>query len=396
MYFFHREDSSDKLIFWIPLAGLVQNCLSLGDLSACWLQEDFEKSIHSYLHHIGIQVDLDEFLLTLKTRKVVFLFDGIDEAIKPAPSLPKTIGQLAEKYKDNIQVIVTSRMSGEYLNEIPFFAITLLPFTPEQRDRFIAQWFQNDPDPGVIERIKKHLEKNQAIADIITNPLLATTLCVLAKHKLPLPRTEINMYNDRIKLLTGHYDNMKNILSRVTVTPQTLELFAQKLAFYFHYNTIREAYMSDLQVDIRKITQNEIDADEAKIALRELADPCNLLVPMTEDGKFGFGHLRYQEHLAAKELVSNRGIEILPMLKQEWWYGVLILFARMNQKLLWLIKAMGDQQECSNYQQILEAMIATRPKAEQINLEDLFKKYLILEGNGLHDTEILDIDEFED
>jgi hypothetical protein len=116
---------------------------------------------------------------------------------------------------------------------------------------------------------------------------------------------------------------------------------------------------------------------------------------MTEDGKFGFGHLRYQEHLAAKELVSNRGIEILPMLKQEWWYGVLILFAQMNQKLFWLIKAMGDQRECSNYQQILEAMIATRPKAEQVNLDDLFKKHLILEGNGLYGSEIFDIDEFD-
>lgn len=43
-------------------------------------------------------------------------------------------------------------------------------------------------------------------AEIIRNPLLATTLCVLAKNEIELPNTEITLYDERLKLLTGYYD----------------------------------------------------------------------------------------------------------------------------------------------------------------------------------------------
>jgi hypothetical protein len=49
---------------------------------------------------------------------------------------------------------------------------------------------------------------------------------------------------------------------------------------------------------------------------------------MTEDGKVGFGHLRYQEYLAALEIQSNRAINIIEYMDQEWWRGVLVFSHR--------------------------------------------------------------------
>jgi hypothetical protein len=176
---------------------------------------------------------------------------------------------------------------------------------------------------------------------------------------------------------------MKNIVSRISVTPQTLENLAQKIAYYLHSRNKREETFQTLQLDIRRITMNEMDAKLALTALDELIDPCNLLIPMSDDGKFGFGHLRYQEHLAAKELLANRGIDVLPLLKQSWWKGVLLLFARMNSNLEWLVRAVGDVFQISNYEVLLTEMIATRPKSEQLSLEHLYKNYQLLEHGGL-------------
>ena len=59
---------------------------------------------------------------------------------------------------------------------------------------------------------------------------------------------------------------------------------------------------------------------------------------MTEDGKFGFGHLRYQEYLVAQELLLNRGIDLISLLADPWWRGAFVLFAQMNENVHWLIE----------------------------------------------------------
>ena len=111
---------------------------------------------------------------------------------------------------------------------------------------------------------------------------------------------------------------------------------AQKIAFQLHYKGLRGESKTKLKEIAVKEAMRMYSKDEARTAVEELIDPCNILVPMTEDGEFGFGHLRYQEHLAAKELLSNRGIKISPFLDQSWWHGTLILFSQMNTNLIWL------------------------------------------------------------
>jgi len=85
------------------------------------------------------------------------------------------------------------------------------------------------------------------VAFIIHNPLLSTILCILAKNDVDLPNTEIKLYNDRLKLLTGYYDRVKNIDSRIFSTPQTLEMLAQKLAFYLHTKGSRKEDKNSLK-----------------------------------------------------------------------------------------------------------------------------------------------------
>ena len=57
---------------------------------------------------------------------------------------------------------------------------------------------------------------------------------------------------------------------------------------------------------------------------------------MTQDGQLGFGHLRYQEYLAACEIRYNRGIDIKKLLNKSWWRGALTLFSMLADDISFL------------------------------------------------------------
>ena len=201
MYAINRECSSEKLFICVPLANVTQLWQKqISEFSEEQKILSFDESIAGYLIYKGIPMTTGQFLYFLSATNTVMMLDGIDEAIKLNPWLPKAINQLSKKYQDKMQLIVTSRMSGSYHNELSFFSVTLLPFTTEQRNKFIDNWFEKE-DNKIADRIKKHLNKNKSINEIVKNPLLTTTLCVLAKNDVDLPNTEIKLYDDKSHFL---------------------------------------------------------------------------------------------------------------------------------------------------------------------------------------------------
>lgn len=391
IYALNRTETDEKLIIWAPLSQVIPYCrLADSTISAnpseikINLISGFVNAIHEYLVSKSIDITNEDFIAILNERKCVFLLDGLDEVIKNNPWLPKAINHLEQQF-ELLQIIVTSRMSGDYIDELHFFTVTLLPFTSQQRDEFISRWF-GPKDQAIVKNIKEHLNTNKVIGEIVKNPLLTTTLCVLAKHRLPLPQTEIKLYNDRLRLLTGYYDNVKNIDTRVTITPQNLELLAQKLAFHLHSINLRGMNKDLLIEAAKKLMQGHLSEDEAKVALLELIDPCNIIVPVTSEGDFGFGHLRYQEHLAAIELKTNRSIDVEKFLTNIWWRDTLILFARMSESLEWLIAKVSYQIRIPKVSETINEMILTRPLNEQIILKRNIEE-LLIEGDELFNLE---------
>ena len=377
MYALNNKSNSDKVIIWAPLAQVVTNWKQNHNETKIEFKiQNLDIAICEYLRYQGVEISNDNFINILQSKSVVVLFDGLDEAMRSNQWLPDGINYIAKKYSSYLQVIVTSRMSGPFVERLNFFTITLLPFTKNQRNQFIEKWF-DDKDSEIKEKIKSHFAKNKSIDEITRNPLLTTTLCVLAKHELPLPQTEINLYNNRLKLLTGYYDNVKNIKSRVSTTPHNLEFLAKKLAYYLHNKSKREDSIENLENVAVTILKNNLNEKQAKVAFKELIDPCNIIVPMSDTGKYGFGHLRYQEHLAAMELVSNRNINILILLgpKLPWWRESLYFFAEMSDDLTWLITTLGHQVHSSRYKEILEELIRLRPQSEVEKIRVLFNKF---------------------
>ncbi len=372
MYSLNNEYEVAKLYIPISLSSLSQ----FRQINSATVRLD--EVIAEYISSRGISITPQQIILHFQNKQIVLLLDGLDEVIKDNPSLPKVIRRLGNDYSNNLQIIVTSRSSGSQIDQIPYFAVTILPFTPRQRTDFIDKWF-DDNNRKKVNRIISHLEKNPGLAEVVNTPLLTTILCVLANNEIALPNTEIKLYNERIKLLTGYYDRIKNIPNRIISSPQILEFLAQKIAYYFHHRVKRDEHKKELIETARHLTLFILSGQEAEIALNELINPCNILVPMSDDGKFGFEHLRYQEHLAAKELLSDRGRDVISLLKQSWWQGCLRFFTIMNSDLTWLIKEIAKERNIIALKEQVKTLVNLRPIPERKKIIKLIETYLQVE-----------------
>jgi hypothetical protein len=375
------QQASDTTLY-LPLARLTSlvNERRAGSNLTTW-PPPFEEAVARYVEAIGAGVGAASLTERFRHGRVVLLVDGVDEVIRSAPWILDAIRSIAVRFP-GMQVVTSSRMSGEYLEQIPFVALTLLPFTDKQRDQFIRQWFLQDAEEGSlhIQRIQDHLTKHRKIGDIVRSPLLATMLCVLEENKVPLPDSEIKLYSSRLSLLLGYYDIHKQV-ARLRCPKELLELVARRLAFALHLAGKKEEDREWLCLMAKEGVRDEATDRELKLAVDELIDPCNILVPMTEDGKLGFGHLRYQEHLAAFEIMHNRGIDIGPFLAQPWWMGVFILFAKMNQSIEWLIHSSTVWDRFPDCERTIMAMIGVRPTEERTRLRGIVKKMRELSGD---------------
>ncbi|WFR77125.1 NACHT domain-containing protein [Janthinobacterium rivuli] len=368
------SDKADEITLWIPLTRILHRDESYDNDEISGISK-LERAISKFFGG-GAAIHENEVIPLIKSKKrAVFIFDGIDEVIRRSPWIILAIQEVCVKY-NNCQVIVSARSTGSYPELRNFLGLTLLPFNDEQVSSFVNGWFKEDVEMGCD--VVKHLAKVHSVAEIVRNPLLATVLCVLAENKVPLPSGELAMYEERMKLLLGHYDIHKKT-RRLHSHHSLLETTARQIAFQLHIQNIRSVSVESLETfAIRGLDSvvPKISYEAIRKAVNELIDPCNILVPMTDEGAFGFGHLRYQEFLSAKELHNNRSIDILPLLTSSWWRPVIVLFCRLGGKVDFIInEVIGKEHTVDKYKDTLLAIIATRGKNEQRYLKGLISEH---------------------
>lgn len=366
----YEMNSSDKLTLFLPLTKVVSPQMEeeKDHFSA------LEKGILNYINNVqNKSIQLNQLREIINGyEKSVFIFDGVDEVARTAPWIVEAINKLVEVYRKS-QVIMSSRIGGKYLSEIKFLTITVLPFTDKQLTDFITGWFKNDPSK--ILEIKNHLKNNKSVDEVVRNPLLATILCTLAESNVPLPTKEISLYKERIKLLLGHYDIHKQA-KRLESHHEILEAVTRKIAYKLHTSTKRMDTKEKL-IEMARVSLGHIYSnDQLELAVTELISSCNILTLMSSDSEFGFGHLRYQEHLAAEEIVKDRGIEIPPLLYSQWWRSVMVLFAQMTDNFYAIFESQLEAHiGLGKTAATIEAMLAVRSEKERKNIGELIKRY---------------------
>lgn len=378
MYTKYQLENTPKMVFYIPLARVLS---SVGrTLESNISPVDYlQKAILSFINIIGNKISKLEFEKILSGNKPIFLFDGIDEVIGSYSWIIGAIKNFGNRYQD-VQLVISSRFGGKYFDDLKYLSVQLLPFTNEQRERFFYAWFENNESVNSSELLA-HIGKYPEIGEIVRTPLLATIMCVLAEFKVPLPESEVRLYEERMKLLLGHYDTHKGI-KRIQISSQILDYVARKIAFDFHQKSIRHLSYDRLINKAITLCKEKYSEEIVIGAINELIDPCNVIVAMTNDGALGFGHTRHQEYLAAKELVLNRGVQTIVIrnfLHDPSWRGALVLFSQMTDDLEFLVNDLVYGDNVRGVYGTLILMLEARPQTEKTRLIEIVKQHLELD-----------------
>ena len=366
-------------------AGEIILFASLSRVVDSWVRDDneiaferghkLERGIVSYLRQIGLAIDINQLGMVFHNGGSVLLLDAIDEVVKNYPWIISSIGDLARRYP-KLQVVTTSRTSAKGLDSLNFVTLTLLPFTDSQRKQFIKSWFQSEEEQA--DRVLRHLSRQRELKEIVRNPLLATILCVLQENSIPLPDSEIRLYEERMRLLIGDYDIHKRV-KRITSQRYFLRLASQKIAYRLHVAARREGSREEFYEWTCRALRGQLPSKACHTLVDELVDPCGILCPMTEDGRLGFGHLRYQEYLVALELLQNRSIHILEVARQGWWRGVMVMFSKLNESIEWFLKELVIGNTIQIVQDVAMAMIEARPREERLGLRSYLTENTVID-----------------
>ncbi len=314
----------------------------------------------------------------------ILLLDGVDEAVHVIPWLVPALSAAALRLP-SLQIVVSSRVGGEFVWDLPFLALTLLPFTPVQRDKFIRDWCGRRRS-ALANHVLGHLRRNRGMAEVVTNPLAATLLGILARHGIPLPDTEMRLYEERMRLLLGDYDRQKGTGRKITTMRYDLETICRKAAFGLHSRGERRATRQELVKLTYRLLRGRMTREALVRGVEELISPCCILVPMSLGGEYGFGHLRYQEFLVAKEMQMNRAISVTRRLSHSWWRGPIRLLARMVDNLDWLEDwPIKDDVTGSEWETIREILKA-RPDLGSRRLREFARLAPEVDGSSAADT----------
>lgn len=367
------EEAPQELTLYIPLAQMARVWIRHYGGKSSKQRLRIEDAVCLFLRDCGVEVAFSDLASAFNNGRSTLLLDGVDEAIDMAPSLLTEVREFSAR-SPRVQVVISARMSGNYIESLPYLPITLCRFNDQQRNKFFSAWFAGSPE--IVKRIKAHLRTHHELARIVCNPLLATVFCTLAARGVPLPDSEIRLYEERLRLLLGYYDTAKGI-DRVHSSLHDLEAVAQHLAFELHLVEKREAAQDWLAEMAKKVVNNSNST--AKQVVEELIHPCNVLVPMTDDGRVGFGHLRYQEFLVARELATNRTRDLLPYTGVDWWRGVFVLFGQIVKDFEWFIALVAEENRVEKCRDLIMDMIGALAEERQESYRELLRRALIVE-----------------
>ncbi|EGQ7644993.1 NACHT domain-containing NTPase [Vibrio cholerae] len=324
----YSEGISGKKIIFCSLNRVMQNLSKLElkkKVTRDTTVDEMNEIIYSIiLSSYGVDIDREniERLLPYFDKGVVIVFDGLDEIITDYPIVLNAMNVFKRKHP-NVQWIISSRDCVSYLKEIDFLGITLLPFTKSQLKNFIYGWFD---DTERYDKLWNQISSVHLHENLLT-PLVATILCTLVEKGVKAPTNESEIYNERLSLLLGKYDLNKKI-KRQEQSSNELLICAKTLAWSMHSNGIRSiSEEKALEILISNLNSKYEDR-LVKNCLKELEDPCNILIRDKVSNTLSFGHFRFQEHLVSLELKDNRSLDLTWIILKDWWRGAFCLYAQ--------------------------------------------------------------------
>jgi len=283
------------------------------------------------LSNLGYDMSGQEFLDRLHLGGFRLLLDGLDEAGSAAPKMYSVIQKLARKYK-RCSLIVSCRDTLTLKPWSSAVHFQLNSFTDDQLRAFVERWFR--AEPSARDKLTAWLAENPRMMMASRTPLIAALLCALQHADAEMPTTEVALYEDRFAMLLGKWEGAKGIERLSPKLRQRYWHLLMNLAVSMHRQELRMIKLAEALEQARQLASNEVTAGAM---VMDCAYRGILIWEST--GDLSFGHLTYQEFLAARWLSRENPITfILNVLTLPWWAKTLDFYAAIHEDISELVK----------------------------------------------------------
>lgn len=344
----------------------------------------FTDLIISSCNALGMNFTTSEIQSYLEKGNILLLLDGLDEVSSKTTAIQTEILKKLSEYK-NTQFIFTGRPWSAIPHNDNFTTISILPFTKNQVKLFFNNWFRDEKHHA--KEIIKHLEVNKHLYQVVSTPLIATIIAAIKTHGGKLPKDLITVYSERLRLLLNDWDNIKGV-KRDVFEVEDKKFFIRKLAYNLHTRHIRSIGLEHIEAMALELVGNITTGDKARAFVMELINNNNILFK-DDFENWGFGHLQYQEYLAALELKENHSLNKARYLNVGWWGKVLENYAYMTRDISEIINdARSSSSEIDRFVYSIFKLLTKAP-----NTDKALKNYIV----SLKEQNMVDFaTEFED
>lgn len=278
-----------------------------------------DKILKNYSSLCGNNIELKILKRFCKTKRVVFLLDGLDEI--PIESR-KIIVNFFANYNINTgnKVMFSGRnhgVDGTARKRFSEKCVKVNALNSKQISKFVEKWFRvkhdksNDEAKKAAEGMLEQIKVNKVIDRLIENPLMLTTACIIYHDGNVLPDQRAQLYDKFID----------NVVRRRLKNPEAVKRFLGDLAFGMHKEKKESIYQIFAEEKLMNIFKNKGQMEDweyknyIKESFLEIESKCGLM--MSSKGQFAFRHLTYQEFLTAVN-IKEKNTDYLAAIKEYW------------------------------------------------------------------------------
>lgn len=294
--------------------------------------------------------------------RLLVLLDGLDEVAdakeraEVARWVEDALGGMPEAW-----FMVSCRYAG-YTRDVAlddwFLELHLRPMDDAQMQAFVERWYASveaavyeDPQQAravadeqaaalVGALSERGVKAVQRVYALTRNPLLLTVICLVHRDRGRLPRARVQLYEEAIGVLlkrhrlrhepSGELGKTKAHLDR----EQALTVL-QHVAGWMHEEKRERASKAELREPVaRALASLRGVTLDAEGFLKEIRDESGLLTGWGVD-EYGFMHLGFQEHLAARWIRNEARRqprivwELARRFGDSWWQEVILLLVAL-------------------------------------------------------------------
>lgn len=293
--------------------------------------KDYDKAYDSFTDYIFEMVsnlwpDLtaEGMETLLKSGKVLFLFDGLDEIHASLLSaFTKQMNGFIDRYYMN-SFIISSRPYTNFQSFTRFSVLELQPFSKAQALEFVDRVNYHAEAPKLQARFRSLLNTTlyRTHNSFCGNPLLLSIMILTFELDADVPTVKHKFYQEAYIVLSRRHDALKDGYSRELKTGWKYDKFADYFAF-FCTATYRDGKVSFDYIDmekyfkllVKKYKLTGVSVDDF------IYDLTNNLCLMYMDGmQYSFIHRSFQEYFCAKffnSQLDEQLTKVIPVFDQD-------------------------------------------------------------------------------